>query len=50
VQSIDANINEDNSSVRYYAEFPRKAATTEEWLAGNPPLKTSEASDQKPTH
>jgi hypothetical protein len=41
VQSIDANINED-SSVRFYAEVPRPASTTEEWVAGNPP--------QKPTH
>jgi hypothetical protein len=31
VQSIDANINEEGS-VRYIAEVPRKAATTEEWL------------------
>jgi hypothetical protein len=35
VQSIDANIAEE-SSVRYYAEVPEPAATTEEWLAGNP--------------
>src|SRR5262245_56310132 len=34
VQSIDANLGED--TVRYYAEVPRPAATTEEWLAGNP--------------
>ena len=31
-QTIDANINED-SSVRFYAEVPRLASTTEEWLA-----------------
>jgi hypothetical protein len=35
VQSIDANINEENSSVRYYAEVPEPCSTTEEWLAGN---------------
>ena len=40
-QTIDANINEDRS-VRFYAEVPRLASTTEEWVAGNPP--------QKPTH
>src|SRR5262245_23303606 len=31
VQQVDANINED-SSIRYIAEVPRPAATTEEWL------------------
>jgi hypothetical protein len=31
-QHIDANINEENSSVRYYALVPEPAATTEEWL------------------
>jgi hypothetical protein len=31
-QTIDANINEDSSSVRFYAEVLRPAATTEEWL------------------
>jgi Family of unknown function (DUF5681) len=36
VQSIDANINDDNSSVRYYAEVPEPCSSTEEWLAGNP--------------
>ena len=35
VQSIDANINEDGGSVRYYAEVPIKDETTEEWLKGN---------------
>ena len=34
-QSIDANINEDGGSVRYYAEMPIKDKTTEEWLKGN---------------
>jgi hypothetical protein len=36
VQSIDANVTEDNSSVRYYAEVPEPCLSTEEWLAGNP--------------
>ena len=36
VQSIDANINEDGSSVRYYAEMPKPCSRTEEWVAGNP--------------
>jgi Family of unknown function (DUF5681) len=49
VQQVDANIN-DESNVRYYAEVPKPCSTTEEWLAGNPPLKTPEANDQKPTH
>jgi hypothetical protein len=31
-QSIDANITEDASPVRYYAEVPKPAKTTEEWL------------------
>ena len=36
VQSIDANINEDGGSVRYYAEVPKPCSSTEEWVAGNP--------------
>jgi hypothetical protein len=32
VQSIDANITEDGGPIRYYAEVPRKAETTEAWL------------------
>jgi hypothetical protein len=39
-QTIDANINEENSSVRYYAEVPNPCSSAEEWLAGNPPHKT----------
>ena len=35
VQSIDANINEGDLE-RFYAEVPKLAATTEEWIAGNP--------------
>ena len=31
-QSIDANITEDGGPVRYYAELPRKAESTEAWL------------------
>jgi hypothetical protein len=46
VQSIDANINEDNCAVRVYV--PKPCETIEEWLAGNP--KRPEASDRKPTH
>jgi hypothetical protein len=34
-QTIDASITEGDS-VRFYAEVPKMAATTEEWLAGNP--------------
>jgi hypothetical protein len=49
VQSIDANINEDNA-FRYYAEVAKPCSTTAEWLAGNPPLKKPEASDHKPIH
>ena len=37
-QTIDANINED-SSVRFYAEVPRLASTTEEWLARHSTLR-----------
>src|SRR3954470_19233058 len=48
-QTIDANINEE-SSFRFYAEVPRPAATTEEWLAGNPTPKNPEAGDPQPTH
>lgn len=50
-QTIDANIN-DESSVRYYAEVPRPAATTEEWLAGNPVAaqRNPKADYDKPTH
>ena len=40
-QTIDASITEGDS-VHFYAEVPKTAASTEEWLAGNPP--------QKPTH
>ena len=52
VQSIDANISEDGGPVRYYAEVPQKAATTEEWLAGNPVAaqRNPKADDDKPTH
>jgi len=51
VQSIDANINED-SSVRFYAEVPRLAVTTEEWLAGNPVSapRNAKADEDKQTH
>ena len=50
VQQVDANISEDNS-VRYYAEVPKPCSTVEEWVAGNPPLKTTlQPTDQKPTH
>jgi hypothetical protein len=31
-QSIDANITEDGGPVRYYAEVPKKAESTEAWL------------------
>ena len=52
VQSIDANISEDGGPVRYYAEVPRKAATTEEWLAGNPVAaqRNPKANDDQQTH
>ena len=36
VQSINASISEDGGPVRYYAEVPKPAKTTEEWVAGNP--------------
>jgi hypothetical protein len=51
VQSIDANIN-DGGSVRYYAEIPMKAASTKEWLAGNPAVaqRNPKADDNKQTH
>jgi hypothetical protein len=39
-QSIDANITEE--TVRCYAEVPKPCSSTEEWLAGNPPLKNPE--------
>ena len=44
--------NEDGGSVRYYAEVPRPAATTEEWLAGNPVAaqRNPKANDDKQTH
>ncbi len=47
-----AGISEDNSSVRYYAEVPRQAATTEEWLAGNPVAaqRNPKADNDKQTH
>ena len=32
VQSLDANITEDGGPVRYYAELPKKAESTEAWL------------------
>ena len=48
LQSIDANINEDNSSVRYYVEVPRLAATTEEWIQGNPVPKKAVATEERP--
>jgi hypothetical protein len=40
-QLIDANISEDGGPVRYYAELPKKAESTEAWLqslgrAGSP--------------
>ena len=31
-QPIDANITEDGGPVRYYAEVPKKAESTEAWL------------------
>jgi hypothetical protein len=31
-QLIDANITEDGGPVRYYAELPHKAESTEAWL------------------
>src|SRR4051794_22826109 len=34
-QTIDANISEVEA-VRFYAEVPKLAASTEEWLAGSP--------------
>ena len=45
LQSIDANINEDNSSVRYYVEVPRLAATTEQ---GNPVPKKAATTEEWP--
>jgi hypothetical protein len=35
-QSMDASISLRMAPVRYYAEVPQPAATTEEWVAGNP--------------
>ena len=46
-QTIDANINED-SSIRYYAEVPRLAATTEEWIQGNPVPKKAVTTEEWP--
>jgi hypothetical protein len=50
-QLIDANITDDGGPVRYYAEVPKKAESTESWLAslgrvrfsriGQGPLMTS---------
>ena len=55
VQSIDANISEDR--VRYIAEVPVKAATTQEWLedirredAGRALVTGVATVDDKPTH
>ena len=49
VQAIDANISEDGGSVRY-VEVPRKAATTEEWLADLAAQRNSEAKDDQARH
>jgi hypothetical protein len=49
VQSIDTNITEDGGPARYYAEVPKKAESTEAWLAD---LRQDERrqDEQKPTH
>jgi hypothetical protein len=43
VQSIDANITEEGGPVRYYAEVPKKAESTEAWLADLAPERNPES-------
>jgi hypothetical protein len=51
VQSIDASITEGDE-VRFYAEVPKMATSTEEWLAGNPVTgqRNAKADEDKQTH
>ena len=42
----------EGDAVRFYAEVPKMAATTEEWLAGNPVAaqRNAKADEDKQTH